>query len=61
MAAPQDPFYFRDESETMADIRDAMSRRGDFDPTPERYANEAHYVEIVAVLEGLLVENEVLA
>ena len=61
MAAPQDPFYFKDKSETMADIRNAMSRRGDFEPSPERYANETHYVEIVAVLEGLLVEDEVLA
>ncbi len=61
MDAPIEPFYKRDESETMADVREAMSRRGDFDPTPERYANETLYVEIVAVLEGLLVEDEVLA
>jgi hypothetical protein len=61
MDAPIEPFYKRDESETMADVREAMSRRGDFDPTPERYANESHYLEVIAVLEALLNEGEVLA
>jgi len=35
MDAPIERFYKRDESETMADVRDAMSRNGDFDPAPE--------------------------
>jgi hypothetical protein len=60
MYAPQDPFYDKDESETMADVRDAMSRRGDFDPTPGRYVCETHDVEVIAVLEALIVEGEVL-
>jgi hypothetical protein len=60
MDAPLEPFYRRDESETMADVRDAMSRRGDFDPSPERHANDTGYFEVLAVLEALVVEDEVL-
>jgi hypothetical protein len=45
----------------MADVRDAMSRRGDFDPSPEDYASEASLLEVLAVLEALAIEDEVLA
>jgi hypothetical protein len=61
MDAPIEPFYCKDEPETMAELRDAMSRRGDFDPSSERYANETDYFEVLAVLEALVVEGEVLA
>jgi hypothetical protein len=61
MDATREPFYRRDESETMADVRDAMSRCGDFDPAPERYTNEMNFFEVLAVLEALMVEGEVLA
>ena len=61
MDAPIEPFYKRDESETMTDLRDAMSRRGDFDPSPERYANDRGYFEVLIALEALTVEDEVLA
>ncbi len=47
--------------ETLADVRDAMSRRGDFDPDPEGYAREADVFEVLAALEALTVEGEVLA
>lgn len=60
MDAPIKPFYKRDESVTMAEVRNAMSRRGDLDPSPEQYANENDYVEVMAVLEALLIEGEVL-
>ena len=60
MDAPIKPFYKRDESETTADVREAMSRRGEFDPTPERYADLGNF-EVLAVLEALRVEGEVLA
>ncbi len=60
MDAPREPFYSRDEIETMADVRDAMSRRGDFDPSPERYTDLGNF-EVLAVLEALRVEGEVLA
>jgi hypothetical protein len=45
----------------MADVRSALSLRGDFDPSPEHYANEASAFEVLAVLEALTVEDEVLA
>jgi len=61
MIAPQDRFYRKGESEPMADVRSAMSRRGDFGPSPEQYADEAQYFEVLAVLEALTVEGEVLA
>jgi hypothetical protein len=60
MDAPQTPFYRKDEPDPMADVRTAMSRRGDFDPSPEHYANEASAFEVLAVLEALDVEGEVL-
>ena len=49
------------DPELLASVRDAMSRRGDFDPSPEQYADEANYFEILAVLEALAVEDGVLA
>jgi hypothetical protein len=61
MDAPQTPFYREDEPDPMADVRDAMSRRGDFDPSPEDYASEARLLEVLAVLEALAIEDEVLA
>jgi hypothetical protein len=61
MDAPQESLYRRYESEPMADVRSAMSRRDDFDPTPDHYANEASAFESLAVLEALTVEGEVLA
>jgi len=61
MDAPQTPFYREDEPDPMADVRDAMSRRGDFDPSPEDYASETRLLEVLAVLEALAIEDEVLA
>ena len=60
MDTPQDPFYRKEEPDPMADVRRAMSRRGDFDPSPEHYANEASAFEVLTVLEALEVEGEVL-
>lgn len=45
----------------VADVRDAMSRRGDFGPIPEHYSNDTNIFEVLAVLEALTVEGEVLA
>jgi len=61
MDAPQEAFYRKDAPDPMADVRDAMSRRGDFNPTPEHYANDTNIFEVLAVLEALTVEGEVLA
>ncbi|MDP9410789.1 MAG: hypothetical protein M3R38_10910 [Actinomycetota bacterium] len=61
MDAPQGPFYRKDEPDPMAGVRDAMSRRGDFDPSPARYADEVNHFEVLAVLEALTIEDEVLA
>ncbi len=61
MDAPQETFYRKDAPERMADVRAAMSRRGDFDPRPERYASETSCFEILAVLEALEIDDEVLA
>ena len=55
------PVYTSDPAETLADVRAAMSRGGDHDPSPEHYASEAHIFEVLAVLEALAVEGEVLA
>jgi len=49
------------DPDSLASVRDAMSRRGDFDPSPEEYTDEANYFEVLAVLEALAVEDEVLA
>ena len=61
MNAPHESFYIKDDASPMADVRDAMSRRGDFDPSPEDYATEASLLEVLAVLEALAIEDEVLA
>jgi len=61
MNAPHESFYIKDDGSPMADVRDAMSRRGDFDPSPEDYASEASVLEVLAVLEALAIEDEVLA
>lgn len=53
MDAPHESFYRKDEPDPMADVRGTMSRRGDFDPSPEHYANEANAFEVLAVLEAL--------
>lgn len=59
--APQGSFYRKDEPDLMADVRSTTSRRGDFDPSPESYANDTNFFEVLAVLEALAVEDEVLA
>lgn len=61
MDAPRESFYTKDAPNLVADVRDAMSRRDDFDPVPEHYANEAGIFEAQAVLEALTIEEEVLA
>ena len=61
MDAPQEPFYIEPRPETLADLRAEMSRRGDFGPSVERYANEANYFEVLTALEALAIEDEVLA
>ncbi len=61
MDAPHRPFYRRNEPDPMAAVRDAMSRRNDFEPSPEHYVSEANYFEVVAALEALAIEDEVLA
>ncbi len=53
--------YTSDPPETLADVRSAMSRRNDFDPAPEHYADQARTFEVLAALEALAVEGEVLA
>lgn len=60
MDAPQESFYRKDAPDPMASVRDAMSRRGDFDPAPGHYANESNVFEILAALEALTIEDEVL-
>ncbi len=61
MDAPQEEFYSKGTARLMADVRGTMSRRADFDPSPEHYANDASAFEILAVLQALEVEGEVLA
>jgi hypothetical protein len=61
MDAPQEAFYRKDAPDPMADVRDSMSRRGDFEPSPSDYANESYFFEVEAALEALRVEDEVLA
>lgn len=60
MDAPQPPFYKNDSAETLTDVRGAMSRRGDFDPVPAHYANDTNIFEVLAALEALTIEDEVL-
>jgi hypothetical protein len=61
MDAPQSSFYNEPRTETLAEVRDAINRRGDFDPDPADYAREADVFEVLAALEVLTVEGEVLA
>ena len=61
MDAPQASFYNEPRAETLADVRDEMNRRGDFDPDPADYAREADVFEVLAALEALTVEGKVLA
>ncbi len=55
------PVYTSDPPETLADVREAMSRRGDFNPGPESYADQARIFEVLATLEALRIQGEVLA
>jgi hypothetical protein len=59
--APQEAFYMKGTPDLMADVRAAMSRHGDFDPVPEHYSNDTNIFEILAVLEALAVEGEILS
>jgi hypothetical protein len=61
MNAPQEPFYKRDASQTMADVRDARSRNEDFGPNREGYEDEVGACEVLAALEALTVEHEAQA
>ena len=61
MDAPQESFYTEPRTETLADVRDRMNRRGDFDPDPADYAREADVFEVLAALEALTVDGEVHA
>ena len=61
MDAPQASFYNEPRTETLTEVRDAMNRRGDFDPDPEDYSGESSVYEALAALEALTIEGEVLA
>ena len=61
MDAPQERFYTKDEPNLVAEVRDGMSRHGDFDPLPEHYSNDTNIFEVLVVLEALTVEGEVLS
>ena len=61
MTFAPEPVYTSDPPETLADVRAAMSRRDDFDPTPEHYADQTRIFEVIAALEALTIEGEVLA
>ncbi len=61
MDSALEQFYTKDAADLVADVRNAMSRRGDFNPTPEHYANATNIFEGLAVLEALTIEGEVLA
>ena len=64
MILPQEEFhthYSKNGASLVADVRSTMSRRGDFDPSPEHYANEASAFEVLTVLEALTIEDEALA
>lgn len=63
MDAPQEAFYKKAAPDPMADVRDTMSRRGDFYPSPERYVNalDVSAFEVLVVLEALTIEDEILA
>jgi hypothetical protein len=61
MNASQELFYTEPRTETLAEVRDAMNRCGDFEPAPGDYAQESSVFEVLAVLEALTIEDEVLA
>ncbi len=61
MDSAPEQFYTKDTPNWIADVRGTMSRRGDFDPDPKNYANASNFFEVLAVLEALEVEGEVLA
>ena len=61
MDTPQSSFYNELRTETLTEMRDSMNRRGDFDPDPADYAREADVFEVLAALEALTIEDEVLA
>ena len=61
MSPPLNPSITDSSPDSMAEVRDAMSRRGDFYPSPEHYADESGIFEVMAVLEALTIEGEVLA
>lgn len=64
MIAPQTEVYTRDqEFWLLPDVRDAINRRRDPDPDPERYAQELGYAEfqVRAALEALEIEGGVLS
>ncbi len=61
MVAPPNPSIADSPPEALADVREAMSRRGDFDPSVESYANQSNFFEVLAALEALEVEGVALA
>ena len=61
MDAPQESFYTEPRTETLADVRSLIDRHGDFDPDPADYAEESDIFEVLAALEALTIEGEVLA
>ena len=61
MDAPQESFYPELRTETLADVRSLIDRRGDFDPNPAEYVKVSDVFEVQAALEALSIEGEVLA
>ena len=61
MTPPLNPIIGDSPPEALADVRSAMSRRDDFDPAPEHYADQTRIFEVIAALEALTIEGEVLA
>ncbi len=63
MIGPQNQVYpsRRTEECVLADVREAMSRCDGFAPAPEQYASESNFFEVLAAMEALTVEGEVLA
>lgn len=60
MDAPRERFYTKDPPDLMADVRSAASRRGDVEPYPEHYTGDTDVFEVLAVLEALTIEDEIL-
>ncbi len=59
MHAPQEPFSNEHRTETLADVRDHMNRRGDSDPAG--YTHDPSFLESLAASEVVTIEGEVLA